>query len=78
MKITNIKYFIEYYDIVDIVPEDFALYSDYAEACDKAIAEIEEGLPNEIEVPDDSTEEDIADFISDETGWLVESYSIVK
>ena len=34
-------------------------------------------LPTEIDIPDDVEDEEIADYISDEYGWLVEDFSIV-
>lgn len=34
-------------------------------------------LPTEIDIPDDIEDEEIADYISDEYGWLVEDFSIV-
>lgn len=33
------------------------------------------GLPTEVEVPNNIEEEDIADWLSDEYGFLVESFS---
>lgn len=33
-------------------------------------------LPEEVEVDDDLDEEDIADYLSDEYGWCVESFSL--
>ena len=34
-------------------------------------------LPTEIDIPDDIEDEEIADYISDEYGWLVEDFSII-
>ena len=33
------------------------------------------GLPSEVDVPKDIEEEDIADWLSDEYGYLVESFT---
>ena len=33
-------------------------------------------LPNEVEVPDDLEDDEIADFLSDKYGWLVDSFSV--
>ena len=33
-------------------------------------------LPTEVEVDDDLDEDEIADYLSDEYGWLVESFSL--
>ena len=33
-------------------------------------------LPKEVEVDDDLDEDDIADYLSDEYGWLVESFAL--
>jgi len=33
-------------------------------------------LPNEMEIPNSVDEEEIADYLSDETGWLVNSFKI--
>ena len=33
-------------------------------------------LPTEVEVDDDLDEDDIADYLSDEYGWLVESFAL--
>lgn len=35
-------------------------------------------LPSEVEVDDDVLEDEIADYLSDTYGWLVESFSISK
>ena len=33
-------------------------------------------LPTEVEVDDDLDEDEIADYLSDEYGWLVESFAL--
>lgn len=33
-------------------------------------------LPTEVEVDDDLDEDEIADYLSDEYGWLVDSFSL--
>lgn len=33
-------------------------------------------LPNEMEIPSSVDEEEIADYLSDETGWLVNSFRV--
>ena len=35
-----------------------------------------DGLPEEVNIPDGIEEDDIADYLSDEYGWCVESFSI--
>jgi predicted metal-dependent hydrolase len=35
-------------------------------------------LPEKVEVPDNISEEEIADWLSDKYGWLVNSYSEIK
>ncbi len=35
-------------------------------------------LPNEMVIPSNIDEDMVTDYLSDETGWLVESYDIVK
>lgn len=34
------------------------------------------GLPSEMIIPEDVDEDSIADYLSDETGWLVDSFDI--
>lgn len=33
-------------------------------------------LPNEVEVDDDMLDDEVADYLSDTYGWLVESFSL--
>ena len=33
-------------------------------------------LPNEMEIPSNIEEDEVTDYLSDETGWLVESYEL--
>jgi hypothetical protein len=33
-------------------------------------------LPNEVEVPDGLDDDEVADYLSDTYGWLVESFSL--
>ena len=33
-------------------------------------------LPNEVEVPDGLDDDEVADYLSDTYGWLVESFSV--
>lgn len=35
-----------------------------------------DNLPEEVNIPDDIDEDDIADYLSDEYGWCVESFNI--
>ncbi len=81
-KVSGIVYCIEPED-VDLSEDDFALRSDYLKACDDEIDGILEGLPSEliIDLGDDSDgdlEDDLAEAISDETGWLVEGFNYEK
>lgn len=43
---------------------------------DEEDGEEDPGLPTEVEVPDDVDEDDIADWLSDEYGYCVESYEL--
>lgn len=36
------------------------------------------GLPTIIDVPDDVEEENVADWITDESGWCIDSWSQVE
>ena len=68
--VTNIKYSIDFQDITDYLETDE--FSDIEE--ENAREEIAETLPSYliVEVED---EEELADAISDETGWCVESFN---
>jgi hypothetical protein len=33
-------------------------------------------LPSEMEIPSNIEEDEVTDYLSDETGWLVESYEL--
>ena len=33
-------------------------------------------LPNEVEIPEEVDEEGVSDFLSDEYGWLINSYEL--
>lgn len=79
VKVTNIVYCVEEED-VDVDPHEYETTEDYLAAIDEAIGEAMNELPKEmtIKLSADSAgslEDDIADVISDETGWLVESFS---
>lgn len=78
-KVSGIVYCIEPED-VGLNEDDFALRSDYLKACDDEIDGILEELPSEliIDLGDDSDgdlEDDLAEAISDETGWLIEGFN---
>lgn len=36
------------------------------------------GLPEEVEIPDEVGDDDIEDYLSDETGYLIKSYSVAE
>ena len=78
-KISGIKYCIEPED-VGLNEDDYALRSDYLAACEQEIDGILETLPDELTVTlgedsDGDLEDDLADAISDATGWLVEGFN---
>lgn len=35
-------------------------------------------LPNKVEIPEDVHEDDIADFLSDEYGWLINDFEVIE
>lgn len=82
-KVKNISYHITPED-VDLDEDDFALRSDYLAACTNKINEIIENLPSELIVSvsgedfdtgtDDELDDILTDIVSDETGFLVESF----
>ncbi len=77
--VSDIHYCIEPED-VDLNEDDYALRSDYIEACEKEIDRIVDSLPDEITVTlnnetDENIDDDLANAISDKTGWLVGAFS---
>lgn len=79
VKVTNIVYCVEDED-VDIDPDDYETTEDYLAAIDEVIGEAMNELPKEMTIKlsansAGSLEDDIADAISDETGWLVEGFA---
>lgn len=80
-RLSNIKYAIAFEDL-DIYEDDFALYSDYVDACQKEIEKIEDALPSTMKATVELDEEDfdeenelniwdaLTDYVSDKTGWL--------
>ena len=78
--VTKIDYCIDYSDTL-INEEDYALYSDYAKACDDEINKIEDELPAELTFDvskstyeNEDMDELLADKISEVTGWLVNGF----
>ena len=81
-RVFNIDYCIEPEDL-EINEADYALRSDYLRDCENVIDGIIEDLPDEIffEVDDYEPcdlEEELADAISDRTGWLVNGFDYEK
>ena len=79
-RVFNIDYCIEPEDL-ELDREDFETEDEYNLACEKEIAAIieEEDLPNElwydVEAEDiEDLEDTLCEMISDETGWLVNSF----
>ena len=83
-RVFNIDYCIEPEDL-EINEDDYALRSDYLRDCENVIDGILEDLPDELFLELDfweeecfDTEEELADAISDITGWLVNSFDYEK
>lgn len=73
---TNIHYNVTIEDAAcEIDRDDYALESDFIDACEGLIERIIEDLPTELIVEvDDEDDDEIADAISNETNHLVESF----
>lgn len=83
-KVTNMEFRIDREDVAEEFDEDdFALTSDYYNAIDERIAQIEEELPIEtvVYLEDDADPEcdagGIFDAVTDKFGWLVSSFDYV-
>lgn len=78
--VNDIQFCITPEDVKHLVEREdvFALASDYLQACEDKIGEIEEALPSELTVDIDDEETDIysaiSDAITDQTGWWAESF----
>jgi hypothetical protein len=74
IKVTSVDYCVEDEDVIDYVSEDPT-----DEEIENKIAEIKATLPQELELEIECEEEDlddiIADTISEETGWLNNSFT---
>lgn len=82
-RVFNINYSIEPEDIIYINEDDYALRSDYIQACEDEVNSIIDDLPTEIEVKidddfDGDLDDELSDAISDVTGWLVEGFDYEK
>jgi len=77
IKTTYIDYSIEPEDCIDAIPKDWAIDDPREDALlDAEVERLKKVLPQELvfEIAEEDWEEcSIADLISDETGWLVES-----
>lgn len=82
VKCYDIDYCIEEEDVCDEIADDASIEEDseeYYEAIHNKIKEIEDRLPKEvildIDCEEDELDDDlIADELSDETGWLTNSF----
>ena len=81
VKVTNIDYCIEEEDVCDEIADDVSIEEDseeYYEAIQNKIKEIKADLPQTFtftfECAEDELDDLIAEEISDETGWLVNSF----
>lgn len=81
VKVTNIDYCIEEEDVCDEIANDASIEEDseeYYKAIQKKIKEIKKDLPKTFTFTFECTEAElddlIAEEISDETGWLVNSF----
>ena len=81
VKVTNIDYCIEEEDVCDEIADDVSIEEDseeYYEAIQNKIKEIKADLPQTFtftfECTEDELDDLIAEEISDETGWLVNSF----
>jgi len=87
IRVRGIDYSIEYYDIADQVaekhPELEEGSTEFDELVDKEITELKKSLPQSLDLeicccaPDD-LEDVISDMISEETGWLINSFDSYK
>lgn len=86
-RVTNISYDILPEDVEDRFDRDqFALESDFKQACEDLIDSIIDDLPTEMDVdievgPDDTKddiEDKIGDAICDKTDWLLTSFKYKK
>ena len=48
------------------------------DGCDALDLECIDAMPTIIDIPDNIKEEDVTDYISDETGWCIESWFQVE
>lgn len=87
LSVCNIEYKIDIEDVIDMFNEDdFASRSDLIEACEDKIEEIIESLPTEMDVSidvqnkndEEEIDDSILDAISNQTGWLVKSFSFKR
>lgn len=83
-RLFNIIYDIEPEDL-DLFEEDFEDEDEYNYACSDEIESIKAALPNEMFITideenftPDELEDVFCDHISDETGWLIDSYEYEK
>ena len=79
VKCYDIDYCVEAEDIEDLA-EDYGIDIDDDEAVERLIDDVKDRLPKEvildIDCEEDELDDDlIVDELSDETGWLINSYS---
>lgn len=76
IKVKDVQYCVEEED-AELLIEDFDTEDEYYEAVKKKIKEIKDCLPDRLAVEVDENDlYAIADAISEETGWLVESFNL--
>lgn len=79
IKITKVDYCVEEEDVIDLVNVRPEYSTAWYDAIDKKIEEIKSTLPQQFRFDVDCDDEEdlediICDNISDETGWLVNSF----